>query len=48
MRDDPRRTPKFARAIRNRLAELEDAVVLDLGTGPSFSGAFLRGTRPKN
>ena len=35
MRDDPRRTPKFTKAIARRLKELgPDAVVLDLGTGP--------------
>ena len=35
MRDDPRRTPKFAKAMKKRIKELgEDAVILDLGTGP--------------
>ena len=44
MRDDPRRTPKFAKAIRSRLAELQDAVVLDLGTGPFCVLALIAAT----
>ena len=44
MRDDPRRTPKFAKAIRARLAELQDAVVLDLGTGPFCVLALIAAT----
>ena len=44
MRDDPRRTPKFAKAIRSRLAELKDAVVLDLGTGPFCVLALIAAT----
>ena len=44
MRDDPRRTPKFAKAIRARLAELQDAVVLDLGTGPFCVFALIAAT----
>lgn len=45
MRDDPRRTPKFAKAIRSRLAELgPEAVVLDLGTGPFCVLALIAAT----
>ena len=41
---DRRRTPKFAKAIRARLAELQDAVVLDLGTGPFCVLALIAAT----
>ena len=34
MMDDERRTPLFERAIKERLAAMPDAVVVDLGTGP--------------